>query len=175
MQAPLDGLASTFGNPSYATIFQAFSPVRLFSAVKSNQTDSRFFIPGGGELPAATHGFGAVFTDVDIQEKSVAIIDGKKRKVNPTILSFFDAAGTVLYTAVAPASAGNGSLSFLGVVFSDARIARVRILAGSVAPGPDDSTKREIVMMDDFIYGEPQALTGPAALQLLDEADAARD
>jgi hypothetical protein len=25
-----------------------------------------------------------------------------------------------------------------------------------IAPGPDDDEKRDIVMMDDFIYGEPQ-------------------
>ena len=32
VQAPVDGLATTFGNPDYANIFQPFSPVRLFSA-----------------------------------------------------------------------------------------------------------------------------------------------
>ena len=37
----------------------------------------------------------------------------------------------------------------------DAVIARVRIITGNSAPGPDDG-KRDIVMMDDFIYGEPQ-------------------
>jgi hypothetical protein len=43
-------------------------------------------------------------------------------------------------------------------VFDDALIARVRITTGNVAPGPDDAEKRDIVMMDDFIYGEPQPL-----------------
>jgi len=43
-------------------------------------------------------------------------------------------------------------------VFDDARIAGVRITSGNVAPGPDDDGKRDIVVMDDFIYGEPQAL-----------------
>jgi hypothetical protein len=43
-------------------------------------------------------------------------------------------------------------------VFDDARIARVRITTGDVAPGPDDDEKRDIVIMDDFIYGEPQPI-----------------
>jgi len=59
---------------------------------------------------------------------------------------------------VVPASPGDGSLSFFGIVFKDARIARVRITSGNVAPGPDDGGKRDVVVMDDFIYGEPQAL-----------------
>jgi len=43
-------------------------------------------------------------------------------------------------------------------VFGDARIAAVRIQAGNVAPGPTDDARHDIVMMDDFIYGEPQLL-----------------
>src|SRR5688500_3184175 len=31
VQAPVEGIAETFGEPSFATIFQPFSPVRLFS------------------------------------------------------------------------------------------------------------------------------------------------
>ncbi len=65
VQAPASGLATTFAQPEYEQIFQAFSPVRLFSAIGSNVTNVRFFIPGGGELPATTSGFGAIFSDVD--------------------------------------------------------------------------------------------------------------
>jgi hypothetical protein len=172
VQAPLDGLATTFSNPTYAAIFQPFSPVRLFSAVKSNRTDTRFFVPGGGELPAATKGFGAIFSDVDTQKAVVVNIHGKKHELSPTTVRFYDVDGKLLYVSVVPASAGDASLSFLGVVFSDARIARVRINAGTVAPGPNDSARSDVVMMDDFIYGEPQAVEGPAALRMLEEADA---
>ena len=66
VQAPPAGLADTFGNASCATI-RAFSPLRLFSAIESNVTRVAFFLPGGGELPAVTSGFGAVFSDVDQQ------------------------------------------------------------------------------------------------------------
>jgi len=45
----------------------------------------------------------------------------------------------------------------LGIVFAEPRIARVRITSGDVAPGPDDDREHDVVMMDDFIYGEPQA------------------
>jgi hypothetical protein len=169
VQAPVDGLATTFANPSYLNIFQAFSPVRLFSSVGSNITDSRFFVPGGGELPATTKGFGAVFSDVDTQ---VTKAGEPGARLTPTVVFFYGADGKLLHRAVVPASQGDASLSFLGVVFNDARIGRVRIRAGSVAPGANDTPTRDIVMMDDFIYGEPQAVQGPAALRMLDEADA---
>jgi hypothetical protein len=170
VQAPLDGIATTFGNASYAGIFQPFSPVRLFSAVSSNVTDARFFIPGGGELPATTRGFGAIFSDVDTQE-TVVLKDHNNVswRVHPTHALFYDADGAVLFSAIVPASRGDASLSFLGVLFTDARIARVRIQAGNVVPGADDK-KRDVVMMDDFIYGEPQMVEGPAALRLLGAA-----
>jgi hypothetical protein len=29
---------------------------------------------------------------------------------------------------------------------------------GNVAPGPDDGGKQDIVMMDNFLYGEPPQL-----------------
>jgi hypothetical protein len=64
----------------------------------------------------------------------------------------------VLFSSAIPASPGDGSLSFFGIVFDDARIAQVRITSGNVAPGPDDDKKNDIVVMDDFIYGEPQAV-----------------
>ena len=60
------GLAVLFGNPTYATIFRAFSRSRLFTPVGSNITEASFSIPGtNGNAPATVRGFGAVFTDVD--------------------------------------------------------------------------------------------------------------
>jgi len=63
----------------------------------------------------------------------------------------------LLFRSSVPASPGDGSFSFLGIVFAEPRIARVRITSGDVAPGPDDDREHDVVMMDDFIYGEPQA------------------
>jgi hypothetical protein len=50
-------------------------------------------------------------------------------------------------------------LSFLGVVFRRAVVARVRIEYGNTRLGPDDGGKYDVAVMDDFIYGEPQPLS----------------
>src|SRR5437867_10363204 len=52
-------------NPTYSSIFQTFSPQRLFTALGSNVLDVNFFVPGS-TTPATVSGFGAVFTDVDL-------------------------------------------------------------------------------------------------------------
>jgi hypothetical protein len=166
VQAPLDGLATTFNNPTYLNTFQFFSPVRLFSAVGSSITNARFFVPGGGENPATVSGFGAIFVDVDTQGPNESVGTGGRRRI-PSFMSFFGADGRTLFTVPIPASEGDGSLSFLGVLFHDARIARVRIRAGDVPPGPNDSSANDVAMLDDFIYGEPQAIDNPALLQLM--------
>ena len=149
------GLAMLFNNPSYATTFGTFSPLRLFSPVDSNLTVARFFIPGSnGGTPANVSGFGAVFTDVD---RLAGVLPTTRR---PTQIAFFDEEGRRLIRLTVPGSAGDASLSFLGVVFDEARIATVRITTGSVPPGPDDDLQHDIVVMDDFIYGEPRLPSG---------------
>jgi len=148
------GLAGVFNNPTYGTIFKAFSLSRLFSAIGSNITDVEFFVPGADQRRATVTGFGSVFTDVDQPDGGGP---GKKHAA-ATFMEFFDADDELLFSSSVPASPGDGSLSFFGIVFKDARIARVRITSGSVAPGPDEGGKRDVVMMDDFIYGEPQAI-----------------
>jgi hypothetical protein len=157
---PPGGLAGLFGNPTYRTIFTAFSPLRLFSAIGSNITEVEFFVPGGGNQRATTTGFGAVFTDVDQPDGSRS---GKKHgdhedECPSTLIEYFGADCELLFSSFVPASPGDGSLSFLGIVFDDPRIACVRITSGNAAPGPNDDRERDIVMMDDFLYGEPQAL-----------------
>jgi hypothetical protein len=156
VQAPLDGLVTTFSNPSYATIFQPFSPVRLFSPVGSRVTDVTFFVPGGTGIEATTRGFGAVFSDVD-QPNGDAPGQGRVDSKGSTFIQYFGVDNTLLYGAFVPASPGDASLSFLGVLFSDARVARVRIRTGNAVPGKNDTANKDIVMMDDFIYAEPQA------------------
>src|SRR6185503_5508759 len=72
VQAPLAGIADTFHNPTYATIFQPFSLQRVFSPIDSNVTEAHFFVPGGGDGPATaiTTGFGVIFSDVDLPNGS---------------------------------------------------------------------------------------------------------
>ena len=158
VQATPEGLAGQFNNPTYGAIFTAFSPKRLFSAIGGKITDTTFFVPvapGGSNIPATATGFGAVFTDVD-QPHGNGIKHGNRKA--STLIEYYGAYGELLFSSFVPASQGDGSLSFLGIVFPDARIFRVRITSGNVAPGPDDRGTQDIVMMDDFIYGEPQRI-----------------
>ena len=146
---PQGGLAALFNNPSYGSIFSTFSPSRLFTPVGSNITEALFFVPGSNGADAATvTGFGAVFTGVRAPGNNGP----------STQLEYFDKDGNLIFTGFVPPSPHNNGLSFFGIVFEDARIARVRITTGDVAPGPNDDRVHDIVMMDDFFYGEPQAL-----------------
>ena len=151
VQAPPDGIATTFLNPSYSA-FTTFSPLRLFSPVGSNITDATFTIPGSPSTPAFVTGFGVVFSDVDV--------------LGSATLEFFDLSDNSLGAFSAPAF--DGGLSFLGVIFNAGEsIGRVRITSGNVAPGPDDSMTADVVMMDDFIYSEPQQVIPEPATLLL--------
>jgi hypothetical protein len=154
---PQGGLAVLFKNPSYAKIFKAFSLSRLFTPVGSNITEASFSIPGtNGTVPAAVRGFGAVFTDVD---QDAGGPDPKRdNQKGSTFIEYFDRNGKLLFSSFVPAAPGDGSLSFFGIKFDDARIASVRIRAGNTGPGPNDDEHHDVVMMDDFVYGEPQLL-----------------
>jgi hypothetical protein len=105
--------------------------------------------------PATVAGFGAVFTDVDLGDT--------------TRLEFFGVSNQLLFSQfVAPGEDANASLSFLGAL-ADAgeRIGRVRITTGNSAGGPTQNANTDVVLMDDFLYSEPQAVPEPAMLGLL--------
>lgn len=51
-----------------------------------------------------------------------------------------------------------GGLSFLGVVLPEPIVFRVQIRYGMAELGPSDSAEADVVVMDNFIYGEPQPL-----------------
>jgi hypothetical protein len=155
---PQNGLVGLFNNPNYGTAFKAFSPLRLFTPVGSNITNTFFFVPGSnGNVAAVVSGFGAVFTDVD-QPDGGGPGEKQGNRGASTLMEFFGADGSLLFSSFVPASPGNGGQSFFAIKFNDARIASVKITAGNVAPGPDDDEKHDVVMMDDFIYGEPHVL-----------------
>jgi len=140
-------------NATYASTFVTFSPNRLFTPLGSNITDGTFSIPGtGGAVLATVAGFGAVFTDVDL--------------ASTTSIQYFNANGTSLGTFFAPIA--NNGLSFLGVSGFDEGIARVRITTGNSALGPNDGNGTDVVVMDDFLYGEPRAVVPePSSFLLL--------
>ena len=88
-------------------------------------------MPGtNGATRATVTGFGAIFTDVDRPNANVV--------QHSTQIDYFDADGHRIFIGLVPASPGDASLSFFGIVFDDARIARVRITTGVSVPGPDD-------------------------------------
>lgn len=135
----------TIINNSYTNVFQFFSPTRLFASLGNNVFDITFFVPGT-TIPAAVNGFGIVFTDVDQAQNAK--------------IECFDASGASLGTfSATPADSG---LSFLGVSSTETkeRIARVRVTSGThpIAAGRDDDATHDLVVMDDFVYGEPQAI-----------------
>ena len=130
-------------NPTYPGLFAAFSPQRLFTAIGSNVMDVNFFLPGT-TTPALTRGFGVVFSDVDLAAT--------------TSIQLFNLSNTSLGTFFAPGVLGaNETFSFLGVSYADARIARVRITSGNAAlgAGVNETPTRDLVVMDDFLFGEP--------------------
>jgi hypothetical protein len=133
-----------FGNihPTFPQLFSTFSPERLFTALDSNIVETLFFVPGS-PTGATVDGFGAVFTGVNR--------DGS------TKIEYFDVNGKLLFSQnVLPGPTNRGSLSFLGVGFdAGERVFLVRITSGNrILKTP----ARDVVVMDDFIYGEPQAL-----------------
>jgi len=136
--------APKFGdiNISYPGTFTTFSPPRLFTPLGSTITDVLFFVPGTN-TPATSNAFGAIFTDVDFPQGAY--------------IEYFDIRGNSLGRAYVPPA--NNGLSFVGFVFDDKRIGRVRIASGNtpVSPTATDGAPVDVVVMDDFIYGEPVA------------------
>ncbi|MGE3841596.1 MAG: PEP-CTERM sorting domain-containing protein [Vicinamibacterales bacterium] len=154
VQATPDGMATQFANPGYATAFDVFSPLRLFSPIGSNITDVTFFVPGtNGASAAAVTAFGAVFSGLNLG--------------GLTSLQFFDLSGSSLGVFLVGLPSG-GNLSFLGVQFDAGElIGRVRITTGNITPGGSDSATNDAVMMDDLIFSEPVPVPEPATLTLL--------
>ena len=81
-----------------------------------------------------------------------------------TTIQFFDAMGNTLAIPLVLPAAGSENLTFLGVLFdAGERIGRVRITSGNMALGAtnDAPPATDLVVMDDFIYGEPQGAVTP--------------
>lgn len=130
--------------------FNAFSPERMFRPVGDSVFDVVFFDPTDQSTPATTRGLGVVFNDF-VQSPSEGENDGD------TFMEFFGLNGGLLAKYdVLPGV--DGGLSFLGVLFDEPEIARVRITAGAGATVADPFGFQNEVVMDDFIFGEPTAV-----------------
>ena len=130
--------------PDASNKLAVFSSPRLFTALGSPITEVLFFVPGTAQA-ATSRGFGSVFTDVDRDDSAK--------------IEYFDVNGALLFSGFVPAAKGHETLSFLGVAFDAGEgIFLVQITSGDVELGGDNRGGRDLVVMDDFIYGEPQLL-----------------
>ena len=137
-------------NAGLGAQFKFFSAKKLFMPVGSNQVDVDFKLAGTA-TNGLVNGFGAVFSDVD--------------RAGSTTLEFFDAHDVRIAVLVVPNHSGAQQLSFSGAVFPSPIVARVRITSGDAAlsaTSVDVSAggTSDLVVMDDFLYGEPQPLGG---------------
>lgn len=133
-------------DPSFQGQFAAFSPNKVFTANNSNVLDVEFQL-AGQPTRALVAAFGAVFVDVDLPGQ--------------TTLEFFDRNGTLLSKVTVPVRGATSALSFAGAQFASPVIARVRITLGNgaIGTGLKDITAgglKDIVVLDDFLYAEPQ-------------------
>jgi hypothetical protein len=135
-------------NPSYATEFIPFSAPKLFAAVGTTTVEVLFRIPGS-DTEAAVRSFGAVMEDVD--------------KANTSRLQAYDRAGKLIADVPAPVRADPDEFSLVGVSFEQPIITRVVLTLGEVplGAGIDDlgsGGAADVVVVDDFLYSEPQPL-----------------
>ena len=133
-------------NPTYAAEFSFFSANKIFTPIGSNQLDQLFQV-AGQPTPAVVRGFGIVLSDVDLADK--------------TTIQLFAQDGSSLGTFSAPVRSDAAGLSFVGVTFDQAIIARVRITlgTGALAANVNDVTAGgtlDLVVFDNLIYGEPK-------------------
>ena len=132
-------------NPTYATQFSFFSANEIFAPIGSNQLEQVFQI-AGEQTAAVTRAFGIVLSDVDLADR--------------TTIELFAEDGSLLGRYAAPVRSDAAGLSFIGVVYPDAVIDRVRITLGTGAMGPDVNDVSaggtvDLVALDNVIFGEP--------------------
>ena len=137
---------------------------RFFTSVGENEFTIQFDIPGTVDKPATVQGFGGVFVDVNDHDA--------------TIMTLYAESGCVLAEVVVKSAPGG--LTFLGVFVGEAtpKIYNIKVELGSQALdanepqsqcllflflfgglfGANNDNIEDIVVMDDFLYSEPQAI-----------------
>lgn len=140
-----DGFASI--NSGAASQFTPFSGTKTFANTSAEKWDVKFQKAGTTES-AYVQAFGAVFADVD--------------EDSSTSLEFFDDEKS-LGKYFVPAHDATSNFSFLAVQFkNDEHVTKVTVshdgfLAEGIADISEGGTRDQIVL-DDFIYSEPEAL-----------------
>ncbi len=123
-----------------SALFPLFSVQKLFTSVGTNDYNVDFLVPGT-QTKGKVKGFGTIFANVALPFT--------------TSIEFYNSDGLLLGRYYAPVAAKG--LSFIGVAFPNKMVTRVRVIPGTVAIGtPDDPANgRNVVVVDDFLYGEP--------------------
>src|SRR4030095_1213616 len=132
-------------DPASSGEFSTFSGTKTFANISTNLWPIGFQV--AGETTAAfSRGVGIVFSDVDLP--------------NSTSLEFFEGEKSLGKFFVPPHTT-TSSFSFLGVYFpGNERITKVQVKHdGILSDGQKDISaggQHDLVIFDDFIYGEPQ-------------------
>ena len=133
-------------NQDYADEFESFSKVKTFMSIGSARMTVTFRVPGS-TTPAIVNGFGIVFSDIE--------------RDGAATITLYTADNKNLGQYVAPVRSDAAGHSFVGVVYDRPLVARVEVTSGeaALAAGVDDLTDGgadDLVVTDDFLYGEPQ-------------------
>ena len=133
-------------NPTYGEEFESLSKVKTFMAAGSANMTLTFRLPGS-DTQAIVNGIGIVFSDVD-RDGAASI----------TLYALDD---TNLGEYVAPVRTDANGHSFVGVAFDRPIIGRVEVRSGEAAlsAGANDVSDEgayDLVVTDDFLFGEPQ-------------------
>lgn len=134
-------------NPNYTNEFKPFTPKVMFSAIGTNVIETLFQV-AGATTAAGVSGFGVVLADVDLD--------------NTTSIELYDQDGKSFGRYYAPKRSDANGLSFVGAKYDASIVARVKIICGNGAlgAGVNDLTSGgtlDLVVVDNFIYGEPKA------------------
>jgi hypothetical protein len=146
---PSDAMVSQTGfaeiNAQAASAFGSFSGTKTFAVVNATEWPVEFRVAGQNTL-AGVKGFGLVAADVD--------------KPNTTYVEFFNG-GRSLGKYYFPVRNGSSAFSFVGVYFANDLITQATIgHEGRLSDGGKDISEggtKDLVVFDDFIYGEPVA------------------
>ena len=114
--------------------------------VGSQRMTVTFRVPGT-DTPGLVNGFGIVFSDID--------------RDGAASITLYAADGTNLGEYVAPVRSDAAGHSFVGAVYDRPLVARVEVVSGeaalaAVTDDVSDGGAHDLVITDDFIYGEPQ-------------------
>ena len=160
--------------PDFDGPFEFFSPIRTFAAVGSSRMSVDFFVPGSND-PATSTGFGVVFSDVDrLGSSSIQLFDARGRSLGRYVapvasggLSFVGVRFPSAVVASVEIRAGQAAVVTNGIDLGDRVLSPERGRGVKDDDDGDDDHDRgkshhrspDLVIMDDFIYGEPIAVT----------------